>query len=166
MGRIGKVLPVKPKSILLLTVAFALTPALSCRADSPLGNPSALFKECYVPVMEKCFKASITKTLRGFVMRGDTNPENISAALPSDEGLFLDVEVRDAIEIPAFKDVTTTEGVLTKRTVSFPAFPAAQASDGSQGLLVTFIYGPNVNPAAIGAIGKCIGAIKKSSGEK
>lgn len=154
----------KTTSVTSFVVVLALSASAICRAEEVFYSPLSLFKESFSPVMEKFFAASLTKTLRGFSLRGDGTSDKTKALLPSDHGISLDVAVRDAAEIPEFQDTTTTEGGLTKRMVRFPAFPPGQPVDQSQGLAVTLTYGPQASSEALAAISECIEAVKKKTG--
>jgi hypothetical protein len=156
----------KIQSILSLVAVAALVTAPLCHTEEIFYSPVALFKEAYVPVMQGCFAASLKKTLRGFILRGDGTGDKAEARLPSDEGIFLDVVVRDAIEIPEFEDLTSVEGDLIARSVRFPAFPPGQPLEQSQGLVVTLIYGSKVSPGVLKAVTKCIESIKQRTGNE
>ncbi|RYD64280.1 MAG: hypothetical protein EOP83_10160 [Verrucomicrobiaceae bacterium] len=158
----------KPRFLLSLIIAACLLPiGAEDRPESLFDSPVALFKECYVPVMEHNFGAVLCNTNRGFILRGAGTHERAEPSGPvPDEGLDLNVAVRDATEIPVFEDKTEKEGELTVRTVRFPAFPPGQKIEKAQGLSVTLTYGPNADKEALAAIGKCIDAIKKTTGQK
>ncbi len=84
---------------------------------------------------------------------------------PSENGIYLNVAVRDAEEIPAFTDVTVTKDDLSTRTVEFTA-----PKRSTQGLRIHFVYGkdaPEESLAAIRAsIAKLIKASKQGPAEK
>lgn len=156
----------KACSLLPLVVVGCLLPAYA-KDQNLFDSPVALFKECYVPVMEHNFGAVLCKTNRGFILRGASTHERAERDGPvSDEGLDLNVAVRDASEILVFEDKTEKKGELTVRTVRFPAFPPGQNIEKAQGLSVTLTYGPNADKEALEAIGKCIDALKKTTGQK
>ena len=158
----------KSRALLPLILAACLVPAgAKDGSENLFDSPVALFKECYVPVMERNFGAVLSNTNRGFIFRGAGTHERAEPDSPvSDDGLGLNVAVRDATEIPVFEDKTEKEGELTVRTIRFPAFPAGQKIEEAQGLSVTLTYGPNADKEALAAIGKCIDAIKKTTGQK
>jgi hypothetical protein len=150
-----------------LFVAFVLVAASPlCRAEEVFASPMSLFAGAYVPVMEKSLCASLKKTLRGFVLRADSTNEKAEARLPSDEGISLDVSVRDAAEIPAFEDTSTNEEGLIKRIVRFPASFPSRPGEDTQGLVVILIHGRHANPSALAAIAKSIDAIKRPTEQK
>jgi hypothetical protein len=163
---LAKELFMKIQSILSLVAVSAFATAPLCHAEEIFCSPIALFKEAYVPAMQGCFAASLKKTLRGFILRGDSTSDKAEARLPSDEGISLDVAVRDAVEIPEFRDLTTVEGNLTTRSVRFPAFPPGQPIEQSQGLVVTLVYGSKASPEALNAMTKCIDSIKQRTGQE
>jgi hypothetical protein len=162
----------KRRSFLPLLAAPTFLAVLPARAEEDprktnlFYSPLALFKDCIVPVMEKHFAAQCQNTLRGFILRGDSTNSKIEANDPSEEGLDLNVAVRDAIEIPAFEDKTEQKGELTVRSVRFPPFPPGQKAEQAQGLAVYLTYGANADKEALAVIGKCIDAIKKATGQK
>ncbi|MEK7950543.1 hypothetical protein [Luteolibacter soli] len=158
----------KPGFFLPLIIASCLLPAgAKDDAKNPLDSPVALFKECYVPVMENNLGAVLRNTNRGFVLRGAGTHERAAPDCPaSDDLIELDVAVRDATEIPAFEDKTEKKGELTVRTVRFPAFPPGQKIKEAQGLVVTLTCGPNADEESLAAIGKCVDAVKKTTGQK
>jgi len=156
----------KSRAFLSLVAVGCLLPA-HAKDQNLFDSPVALFKECYVPVMERNFGAVLSNTNRGFVLRGAGTHERAESKGPmADDGLELDVAVRDATEIPVFEDKTKKEGALTVRIVRFPAFPPGQDIAKAQGLVVTLTSGPNADKEALEAIGKCIDAVKKTTGQK
>ena len=164
----------KRRAFLPLLSAPALLPVMAARAEDEVDprktnlfySPLSLFKDCIVPVMTKHFSAECRNTLRGFILKGDINDSHLKANDPSEDGLDLNVAVRDAIEIPAFEDKTEQKGELTVRAVRFPPFPPGQKAEEAQGLAVYLTYGANADKEALAEIGKCIDAIKKATGQK
>jgi len=156
----------RTKSIFSLSVGLWLCFSTAFAAgENDFSNPVALFKACYLPTLEGFFSASVTKTLRGFVMKGDSSGENVAVNTPSEAGIHLDVAVRDAGEIPELQDQTTKEGNLTKRSVRLPA-PKVAAEDPPQGLAITFLYGPDADAPAIESIQQCIDSIKLQASKR
>ena len=163
----------KRRSFLPLLSAPAFLPTLAAQEEEVdptktnlFYSPLTLFKDCIVPVMTKHFSAECRNTLRGFILKGDINDSHLKANDPSEDGIDLNVAVRDAIEIPAFEDKTEQKGELSVRGVRFPAFPPGQKVEEAQGLAVYLTYGANADKEALAEIDKCIDAIKKKTGQK
>jgi hypothetical protein len=129
------------------------------------NNSIEHFSEALAPVLSGSEKAKVETTLRGFYLRADIFPRMDDETEPSENGIYLNVAVRDAEEIPAFTDVTVTKDSISTRTVEFTA-----PKGSVQGLRIYFVYGkdaPEGSLAAIRAsIAKLIKASKQGSAEK
>jgi len=115
-------------------------------------DPVNDFASTLAPILGSGERATIQKTWRGFVARGDTQAGLAkSGTEPTEVGLFLDVEVRDAEEATRLIDTTIQEGAITRRTIRIPA-----PKGDPQSLLIILRYGPQVRSEAVTAIEACI----------
>jgi hypothetical protein len=137
--------------ISLAAVLFASSPIFADPPD-PFSDPVTAFSKAIVPILASFEKAKVEKTWRGFFARADTQPgfkkpENE----PSEDGLYLDVEVRDAAEVKEFTDHTEQNGSVMYRAIRIPAPPHQE-----QALIVELRYGNRVPKEVIAAIESCI----------
>ena len=110
-------------------------------------NPIGLFQGALLSSLSNSERAKIQTTWRGFYLRADTQPGFEHEYDPSESGIYLDVAVRDPEEIPVFRDLTTREGLITKRTVEIPAPGNEQVA-----LRITLAYGEAAPQEALAAI--------------
>jgi len=121
-------------------------------------DPTILFADAYLPALTHFEKTKIETTLRGFILRSDTQPGFQDELHPSHAGLYLNVAVRDPEEIPRFADDISRSADIITRTVEIPPTPADDVA-----LRILLIYGSHADPKTISAIEKCIDSIEKKS---
>jgi len=132
--------------------------ALSAFGGEPF-DPVSAFSSALAPILTSGERGKIQTTWRGFFARGDTQAGlQKSDTEPTAQGLYLDVEVRDAEEALELSDVTVQEGGITCRKVRTPA-----PKGDPQSLLIVFRYGPDAEREAIAAIEACITKIIATS---
>ena len=147
----------------LFAILLLLMTAHHGMAESKKGlfdNPIELFSGALLPSLSNSEAAKIITTLRGFYLRADSHPGLQDEYEPSELGIYLDVAVRDQDEIPVFKDSTTTEGLITTRTVELPAPKNEQVA-----LRITLVYGKSAPEKALAAIRASITQTIKASEE-
>ena len=145
-----------PSYIFILFSAMLGIGAVSARGV--FDNPIELFSGALIPCLSHSEKATVTTTLRGFYLRADIPSGMRSEYEPSEAGLYLDASVRDPEEIPAFKDVTTTKGPITTRTVEIPAPKGEEVA-----LRITLEYGKDAPIESLTAIRTSIAKTIKTS---
>jgi hypothetical protein len=153
------------KSLLtpLAVTIWALFSAV-VQAGGRFDNPPALFPGSMISVMSHFEKAKIEKTWRGFYLRADTQPGMASETEPTETGIYLDVAVRDAEEIPEFKDSSAVAGEITRRIVEIPA---AKREGDEVALRIVFTFGSGANAEALAASRKEIdGIVRGAEGKK
>ena len=122
------------------------------------NNSIEHFSEALAPVLSGSEKAKVETTLRGFYLRADIFPGMEDETEPSENGIYLNVAVRDAEEIPAFTDVTVTKDSISTRTVEFTA-----PKGSTQGLRIHFVYGKDAPEESLAAIRASIARLIKAS---
>jgi len=145
----------------LVYALLLLTSATLVRAESQRAlfhSPIEFFEGVLLPCLSNSEAAKISTTLRGFYLRADSHPGLRNEYDPSELGIYLDVAVRDPEEISAFKDSTTSERLITTRTVELPAPKNEQSA-----LRITFVYGKDAPEKALAAIRAAITKTIKAS---
>jgi hypothetical protein len=143
----------KPHLILITFLAGLAT----AKAEDLFANPLELFRAALMPALTCTERAKVETTWRGFFLRADSQSAMELGIEPSECGIYLDVAVRDAVEIPLAEDSTRKDGGVTRRTVKFPA----GGENREQGLLVTLVYGGLANAEALKAIEASIAEIQR-----
>jgi hypothetical protein len=140
-------------------ILLGLASAIAAEPKDAWHGPVMGFSEAIAPILDGFEKANVKTTLRGFIARGDTSPGFAASEIdPSEDGLYLNVAVRDAEEVPSLLDKVEKKGAITYRLVEIPARPGRE-----QGLRISLHYGPGARAEAIRAIDGCIGKIKKAA---
>lgn len=129
-------------------------------AEDLYSNPLELFREAIVPALTNSERGKVETTWRGFFLRADHQSEFKREHDPSDFGIFLDVSVRDAVEVPKFVDSRERTAGLTRRTVKFPA---VRKEHDAQGLVVTLVYGDQADAESIKAIDRFIAGVRRKA---
>jgi hypothetical protein len=145
-----------PVCVFVLFTALIGLGAVS--AGGLFDTPIEHFSEALAPVLSGSEKGKVETTLRGFYLRADIFPRMQNETEPSENGIYLNVAVRDAEEIPAFTDVTVTKNAISTRTVEFTALKGS-----TQGLRIHFAYGKDAPEESLAAIRASIAKIIKAS---
>jgi hypothetical protein len=139
-------------------LAFACFCCISAVGKGLFDNPVELFSGCLIPCLSHSERAKIQTTWRGFYLRADTQPGFKDEYSPSDSGIYLDVAVRDPKEIPTFKDSSTTQNSITKRTIEIPAPKTDQVA-----LRISLLYGKDASKESLSSINASIQKIIMTS---
>jgi hypothetical protein len=143
----------------LLFIFLLATSSVFAESPGPFYSPVTGFSDALVPILDGFEKAKIESTLRGFIARADSFPGfSQSENDPSEYGLYLNVAVRDSVEVKGFSDHTEQKGAISHRLVQIPP-----PKGGDQAIVIELDFGRKVSAKVIRAIDMCIRRVVRFS---